>query len=110
MDWTLLTQLNAAAAARMARGEPPGDELNRALPERRTEHRAFVIAHDRARGVLLLRAYKKKKGEHHQLPGGRVGRDEEQLAFCDGVARRISRSRSAEGGRSRTWSRGWLAC
>mmetsp|Transcript_11839 Transcript_11839/g.35266 ORF Transcript_11839/g.35266 Transcript_11839/m.35266 type:complete len:170 (+) Transcript_11839:253-762(+) len=36
------------------------------------DSRAFVFAVHPAHGLLLLRAFKKKKGEHHQLPGGRV--------------------------------------
>ena len=36
------------------------------------QHRAFVIAFHRDLGVLLLRAHKKRKGDHYQLPGGRV--------------------------------------
>ena len=34
--------------------------------------KAFVIAKHATLGLLLLKAYKKKKGEHHQLPGGRI--------------------------------------
>lgn len=34
--------------------------------------RSFVIAAHDKYGILLLRAYKKKKGEHFQLPGGHV--------------------------------------
>lgn len=38
--------------------------------------RAFVFAVHPTHGLLLLRAYKKKKGIHHQLPGGRVDAEE----------------------------------
>ena len=38
--------------------------------------RAFVFAVHPMHGLLLLRAYKKKKGIHHQLPGGRVDAEE----------------------------------
>jgi ADP-ribose pyrophosphatase YjhB (NUDIX family) len=38
--------------------------------------RGFIFAVHPTHGLLLLRAYKKKKGVHHQLPGGRVDADE----------------------------------
>ena len=45
----------------------------------RTEKRSFIFAIHRTHGLLLLRAYKKKKGTHHQLAGGRVDADELEL-------------------------------
>ena len=42
----------------------------------RTEKRSFIFAIHPTHGLLLLRAYKKKKGTHHQLPGGRVDAEE----------------------------------
>ena len=42
----------------------------------RTSQRSFIFAIHPTHGLLLLRAYKKKKGTHHQLPGGRVDADE----------------------------------
>ncbi len=41
--------------------------------------RGFIFAVHPTHGLLLLRAYKKKKGVHHQLPGGRVDADELEL-------------------------------
>ena len=38
--------------------------------------RAFVVVRHNSRGYLLLRAYKRKKGVHYQLPGGRIDRDD----------------------------------
>jgi ADP-ribose pyrophosphatase YjhB (NUDIX family) len=34
--------------------------------------RAFIIAQHAEHGVLLLKAFKKRKGTHHQLPGGHI--------------------------------------
>ena len=45
----------------------------------RTSQRSFIFAIHPKHGLLLLRAYKKKKGVHHQLPGGRVDADELEL-------------------------------
>ena len=42
----------------------------------RTSQRSFIFAIHPTHGLLLLRAYKKKKGVHHQLPGGRVDAEE----------------------------------
>ena len=51
--------------------------------------RGFIFAVHPTHGLLLLRAYKKKKGVHHQLPGGRV--DAEELAFEDAHRRAAAR-------------------
>eukprot|EP01083_Nonionella_stella_P114874 340026_1 len=45
-------------------------------PDAKTKYRAFVIVYCKGYGYLLLRSYKKKKGEHHQLPGGRLDSSE----------------------------------
>lgn len=50
----------------------------KALHDKRTDLRAFIIARHPEHGILLLRANKKKKGVHFQLPGGHV--DEDELA------------------------------
>ena len=55
----------------------------------RTSQRSFIFAIHPKHGLLLLRAYKKKKGVHHQLPGGRV--DAEELAFEDAHRRAAAR-------------------
>ena len=55
----------------------------------RTSQRGFIFAIHPKHGLLLLRAYKKKKGEHHQLPGGRVDADE--LAYEDAHRRAAAR-------------------
>ena len=62
----------------------------------RTEKRSFIFAIHPKHGLLLLRAYKKKKGVHHQLPGGRV--DAEELAFEDAHRRAAARELREETG------------
>lgn len=42
----------------------------------KTKFRAFVIAYNKNYGYLLLRAYKKSKGIHYQLPGGHIDKHE----------------------------------
>ena len=58
--------------------------------------RGFIFAIHPTHGLLLLRAYKKKKGVHHQLPGGRV--DAEELAFEDAHRRAAARELREETG------------
>ena len=58
--------------------------------------RGFIFAVHPTHGLLLLRAYKKKKGVHHQLPGGRV--DAEELAFEDAHRRAAARELREETG------------
>lgn len=62
----------------------------------RTSQRGFIFAIHPKHGLLLLRAYKKKKGEHHQLPGGRVDADE--LAYEDAHRRAAARELREETG------------
>ena len=62
----------------------------------RTEKRSFIFAIHPTHGLLLLRAYKKKKGVHHQLPGGRVDADE--LAYEDAHRRAAARELREETG------------
>ena len=62
----------------------------------RTEKRSFIFAIHPTHGLLLLRAYKKKQGTHHQLPGGRV--DAEELAFEDAHRRAAARELREETG------------
>ena len=62
----------------------------------RTSQRSFIFAIHPTHGLLLLRAYKKKKGVHHQLPGGRV--DAEELAFEDAHRRAAARELREETG------------
>ena len=62
----------------------------------RTSQRGFIFAIHPKHGLLLLRAYKKKKGTHHQLPGGRV--DAEELAFEDAHRRAAARELREETG------------
>ena len=62
----------------------------------RTSQRGFIFAIHPTHGLLLLRAYKKKKGTHHQLPGGRV--DAEELAFEDAHRRAAARELREETG------------
>ena len=66
----------------------------------RTEKRSFIFAIHPTHGLLLLRAYKKKKGTHHQLPGGRV--DAEELAFEDAHRRAAARELREETGYAAT--------
>ena len=62
----------------------------------RTEKRSFIFAIHPTHGLLLLRAYKKKKGVHHQLPGGRV--DAEELELEDAHRRAAARELREETG------------
>ena len=62
----------------------------------RTEKRSFIFAIHPTHGLLLLRAYKKKKGVHHQLPGGRV--DAEELEYEDAHRRAAARELREETG------------
>ena len=62
----------------------------------RTSQRSFIFAIHPKHGLLLLRAYKKKKGEHHQLPGGRV--DAEELQYEDAHRRAAARELREETG------------
>ena len=62
----------------------------------RTEKRSFIFAIHPTHGLLLLRAYKKKKGTHHQLPGGRV--DAEELELEDAHRRAAVRELREETG------------
>ena len=62
----------------------------------RTEKRSFIFAIHPTHGLLLLRAYRKKKGTHHQLPGGRVYAEE--LAFEDAHRRAAARELREETG------------
>ena len=62
----------------------------------RTEKRSFIFAIHPKHGLLLLRAYKKKKGVHHQLPGGRV--DAEELEYEDAHRRAAARELREETG------------
>ena len=50
--------------------------------------RGFIFAVHPTHGLLLLRAYKKKKGVHHQLPGGRVDAEELRAAGLRAIAAR----------------------
>ena len=58
--------------------------------------RGFIFAVHPTHGLLLLRAYKKKKGVHHQLPGGRVDADE--LEYEDAHRRAAARELREETG------------
>ena len=58
--------------------------------------RGFIFAVHPTHGLLLLRAYKKKKGTHHQLPGGRVDADE--LEYEDAHRRAAARELHEETG------------
>ena len=58
--------------------------------------RGFIFAVHPTHGLLLLRAYKKKKGVHHQLPGGRV--DAEELEYEDAHRRAAARELREETG------------
>ena len=58
--------------------------------------RGFIFAVHPTHGLLLLRAYKKKKGVHHQLPGGRV--DAEELELDDAHRRAAARELREETG------------
>ena len=62
----------------------------------RTNQRSFIFAIHPTHGLLLLRAYKKKKGTHHQLPGGRVDADE--LEYEDAHRRAAARELREETG------------
>ena len=62
----------------------------------RTAQRSFIFAIHPTHGLLLLRAYKKKKGTHHQLPGGRVDADE--LEYEDAHRRAAARELREETG------------
>ena len=62
----------------------------------RTSQRSFIFAIHPTHGLLLLRAYKKKKGTHHQLPGGRVDADE--LEYEDAHRRAAARELREETG------------
>ena len=62
----------------------------------RTSQRSFIFAIHPTHGLLLLRAYKKKKGTHHQLPGGRV--DAEELEQEDAHRRAAARELREETG------------
>ncbi len=62
----------------------------------RTNQRSFIFAIHPKHGLLLLRAYKKKKGTHHQLPGGRV--DAEELEHEDAHRRAAARELREETG------------
>jgi len=44
--------------------------------------RAFIIAEHYSYGYLLLTAFKKKKGDHHQLPGGHVDEGDQSPAHA----------------------------
>lgn len=44
--------------------------------------RAFIIAKHSVYGFFLLKAFKRKKGEHYQLPGGHVDEDDPSPAFA----------------------------
>ena len=44
--------------------------------DEKTKFRSFIIAYNKHYGYLLLRAYKKSKGLHHQLPGGHIDKCE----------------------------------
>eukprot|EP01083_Nonionella_stella_P005934 17122_1 len=48
--------------------------------DERTKFRAFIIAYSKQYGYLLLKAYKKGKGQHYQLPGGHI--DKSELYGC----------------------------
>eukprot|EP00485_Elphidium_margaritaceum_P008432 CAMPEP_0202696098 /NCGR_PEP_ID=MMETSP1385-20130828/9459_1 /ASSEMBLY_ACC=CAM_ASM_000861 /TAXON_ID=933848 /ORGANISM="Elphidium margaritaceum" /LENGTH=240 /DNA_ID=CAMNT_0049352209 /DNA_START=145 /DNA_END=867 /DNA_ORIENTATION=+ len=54
--------------------EKQGDDS--AHRDQKTKFRAFIIAYHRTFGYLLLRAYKKNKGSHYQLPGGHIDKSE----------------------------------
>ena len=62
----------------------------------RTSQRSFIFAIHPTHGLLLLRAYKKKKGTHHQVPGGRV--DAEELQYEDAHRRAAARELREETG------------
>eukprot|EP01084_Bolivina_argentea_P267369 453828_1 len=57
----------------------------------KTKYRAFVIVYCKGFGYLLLRAYKKKKGEHHQLPGGRMDSSELDKNSMQDAARKAAK-------------------
>ena len=62
----------------------------------RTSQRSFIFAIHPTHGLLLLRAYKKKKGTHHQVPGGRV--NAEELQYEDAHRRAAARELREETG------------
>jgi len=65
------------------------------------KQRGFVFAVHPTHGLLLLRASKKKKGVHFQLPGGHVDADE--LAFDDPHRRAAARELCEETGGDPAW-------
>eukprot|EP01083_Nonionella_stella_P212701 767840_1 len=50
------------------------------VKDERTKFRSFIIAYNKRYGYLLLRAYKKGKDLHYQLPGGHI--DKSELHGC----------------------------
>lgn len=44
--------------------------------------RAFIIAEHETYGYMLLTAFKKRKGRHHQLPGGHIDETDPSPAFA----------------------------
>ena len=61
---------------------------------KKKDYRGFVFAFHATHGLLILRAFKKKKGSHFQLPGGHVDAPEiEELgleaAFLAGAKREL---------------------
>ena len=56
--------------------ESGGVESGHEHSDDRTDFRSFVVVVHAEEGVLLLRAMKKKKGVHFQLPGGHIDASE----------------------------------
>ena len=54
--------------------------MEQAKPRPSRASKAFILARHPAQGLLLLKAFKKRKGLHHQLPGGRVDEGDESAA------------------------------
>jgi len=61
------------------------------MTSKSTEFKSFIFAFHPSYGFLLLKAYKRKKGLHYQVPGGRVDQHEleDQLCFQVAAAREL---------------------
>eukprot|EP01084_Bolivina_argentea_P242404 406662_1 len=57
----------------------------------KTKFRAFIIGYHKEFGYLLLRAYKKGKGTHYQLPGGHIDKSEFHACSLEEAAKNAAK-------------------
>lgn len=78
------TPLEREPLMQLREDPPTGATAACPKPRKQAATKAFILARHHSKGLLLLKAFKRRKGLHHQLPGGRVDKLDGSAAAAAG--------------------------